>query len=350
VHDNDAGNGGGLAVTGADLTMETSTISANTASAAAGVKLTDGSATLDAVSLVEANVAASGGGGVELRGTTTWTGGIVSANEATFGAGMRPHSGPGFDHSISDVLVIGNVSVNSGAGMSAFPGVPGPLTLTDVRFEANEAGLRGGGLYVEGPLGGLGDLDLDLSGLELVGNVAAEDGGGFWGKDVQGELRDSTLDGNTSWTLGGGLYAKDAHLTLDTVTFVGNAASDPAYVAPAYPSGGALAVESVTELDLVAVTLDGNTATRGGGIYVGHPAAVVRVRSGSVLGNTADDVGDGGLVGIGVLTGCDAAALAWAGPVAWVDGLGALQSFTPASGCFTVDGLLPGAFDGCSCP
>ena len=232
--------------------------------------------------------------------------------------------------------------------MSAYPNVAGLLTMVDVRFEANEAGLKGGGVYLEGPLGG--EMDVDLSGIELVDNVALEDGGGLWAKDVVGQIRDSTLEGNTAWQAGGGALFRSAHVTLDDVAILDNAATDPTSMAPGPPAGGGLAATGTAVVELLATTLSTNTAGGGGGILVEGPAAEVYVYSGSVAANVGQDAGSGGHVEHGRLAGCDPIGVSWTDDVTWIDDVGALQTLLPADGCFEVVAGTAVALDSCSCP
>ncbi len=163
-------------------------------------------------------------------------------------------------------------------------------------------------------------------------------------------MRDFVIDGNTAWHRGGGMSIKSAHVTVDTVTFTDNVAADPGFVAPDYPSGGAFSAGGSAVVELVNVSFDGHSAERVGTVLVDGRFAEVSLASGTLLNTSAANAGDVAWVTFGRFEGCDPAAVAWSGDIAWTDRGGVLQSFTPTTGCFTVDGNTPSVSDTCACP
>jgi CSLREA domain-containing protein len=143
---------------------------------------------------------------------------------------------------------------NGGTGNEKGAGIQnwGDLTLTSVRLISNN-GKIGGGIYSESP------SSLTLTNV-TIGLNTAEDGGGIWIKDsVAGaSLTDVTLRTNSATKLGGGINAEASTLTLNNVTLLGNTALEGGGI---YNKGGAL-TQTITN-----VTLSNNTATNiGGGI------------------------------------------------------------------------------------
>ena len=153
----------------------------------------------------------------------------------------------------------------------------GSLSLTNAVVTGNSSLKRGGGIYADG-----GSASLALSGVVVSGN-SAEDGGGIWAKQLGAAptLTDVTLSGNTATKAGGGIYSEQGDLAVANVTISGNGAQRGAGI---YNKGN-----SFTQ-NLINVTLSGNTATVGGGGIWSQDGSV-SLSNVTLSGNTAPDGG-----------------------------------------------------------
>lgn len=175
---------------------------------------------------------------------------LVTINGLTITDGSSTGDGGGIAD-ISADLVVGNVVIagNSamyGAGISAFGGNVTVQEGSVVRANFADATHEGGGIYHGGNSGGLTVTDstisgnwaysgagifsnapLDVTGSTIASNTAILGGGVFVGQYATGsEIANSTLYGNSS-THGGGLYvASSADVSLHSVTFADNDASE----------------------------------------------------------------------------------------------------------------------------
>jgi hypothetical protein len=149
------------------------------------------------------------------------------------------------------------------------------------KIEPGDIVLIEDGTYVENLV--LGD-DLSIE-AENPGMVVID--GGVAGSTVQiGAGANVTLRGveirNGSATDGGGIYCQGTLLTLDRCTVTASSA---------LVSGGGIYVSN-GELLVQSSTIEDNTASSGGGIYIdGAGSASAQVRSSTIAGNSADTGG-----------------------------------------------------------
>jgi uncharacterized repeat protein (TIGR01451 family) len=346
-----AGNGGGIEqYGGATLTLDNSTLSGNTSGqGGGGLAMIFGasSATIRNNSVVADNVTngLEGGGGILANSGTT-----VSLSDSIVRGNRTAASGGGISSKASVTILRSTVSENSAGLLGGGVRVDqagSSLTLRESRVRSNRTtvdGLSwGGGLFVgygaagsvidshiEGNASDFGaGLALFASGLvtlervAITGNVAARLGGGVLADaGSRFQMRASTVSGNRATLRGGGVFLINRSFFLDALgTF--------AYV-----------------------TISGNDAQQGGGLYDGGgtpttlTASIVagNLQAGNLLGASADcfgSVSGGGTNLVGIGTGC---------PVAGNKAISPADVFATALGPLSDNGgpspthaLLPGS-------
>ncbi len=209
---NSAGAGGGLAGGSASsLTLANVTLSANSATDGAGMYLADSvaGASLTDVSLV-GNIAGTSGGGIfaEASGLLL-TGGVLSGNSATNGAGIHLKDAPA-EVTLNDVSVVNNTVNNLGGGIYA---EASELTITGSTLSGNAA-KDGGGIYNDGA-----GLTQTLTNVTVSGNSVTSEGGGINSQSGTLILTNLTISGNSaSASKGGGIFQKaDSVQLLNTI-------------------------------------------------------------------------------------------------------------------------------------
>ena len=170
---------------------------------------------------------------------------IVSGNHAS----RVFHVGDGVNVSISG-LTIADGNAPTGGGIYS----TGPLALTNVVVSGNSGGSAGGGIVIANST-----LTLDSS--TISGNVAGS-GGGILNANSVVTITKSTVSGNTANGGGGGLgegggIENCGTLTIINSTISGNTAS---------ARGGGI-YNCADAANLSFVTLSGNSAPDGGGIF-----------------------------------------------------------------------------------
>ncbi len=186
-------------------------------------------------------------------------------------------AGRGF--TVSSTTVISGVCVQNGqtssGGGAIMNGAIGGLTLHNVLLTDNATVGHGGGIY------NLGALTLENT--VVVSNTASASGGAIYNSD-QGTITitRSTLAHNTalgSASGGGGIFARGRALTIEDSTIADNASN--------YLGGGLhlLMIGGTAVLD--RVTISGNQATQGAGLYaaVGPITLTNTTVTGNVAGN-----------------------------------------------------------------
>jgi CSLREA domain-containing protein len=244
LHDNDARNGGGLYNLGTAVLIN-SQIMTNTATINGGglVNRGGGSLTLDG-GQVMGNRANQNGGGIyhlDDASTLTITGSDVISNTAVNGDG-----GGLFmlaDGAINQSAFVGNTAVN-GVGGGVYNGgavlngqaavlsgnqalaggglynANGGLHLTGGSFVNNQALTDGGGLYAHG-----GMVAPNLTGIIFEANQADSGAGLYLAAGTTTHLRQTAVVHNQAAAMGGGIFA-GGDLILGNVTLSGNGAAD----------------------------------------------------------------------------------------------------------------------------
>lgn len=304
------GNGGGLHITGAgNATITDSTVTNNTATLEGG-GLWNGSGTMTVSdSEITGNTASGaaaddGGGGLfNNGGTLRITGSTVEGNEADGAAG----SGGGVltlggTLEVTDSSIDTNTAVRAGGGIEATAG--SVTTLSGGSLSENVTGAapgNGGGLHLTGA------GTVDVTGVVVAGNSAANEGGGLWNSAAgtmtvtSSNISNNTASGAPADAGGGGLYNDGGELIVESSVIEGNVANGAA------GSGGGIlnavgGTLTVTDTDI----LDNDAVRAGGGIEASGDGSVTSVSDVLLQGNsTGPGPGNGGglhLTGAGTVT------------------------------------------------
>lgn len=243
---------------------------------------TEGVLTLTDV-IVTGNQADSGGGIYVAAGTTTLDSGTVSGNTAA----ATLNSGGGIYVNSSATLIVQNGSTIGGdtageTNSAEFGGGitnVGTTTIDGSIISGNAASNSGGGIYnVAG--------SVTITSSTVSGNTAEGDGGGLY--NVSGTLTvesSSTIGGDTageanSAAAGGGIFVYDGTATIDASTVSGNSADY---------GGGILVNPFGTASVKNGSTISDNTAAiQGGGI---NTVGILTVKDSALLRNTAANTG-----------------------------------------------------------
>ncbi|MEX0992991.1 MAG: flexitail domain-containing putative surface protein [Solirubrobacterales bacterium] len=217
------------------LVLNGATVSGNSAPASAGVLVTSGNASFtgSAITGNTANGAGNGGGIAVVNASVSLMNTTVSANTASNGNGGGIYQAQG-SLSIEDSTVSGNVArdpggagVDFGEGAGLWIQKDATMDVLDSTISANTSDTNGGGIWSAGTLaleastvsanvgrngGGLHNHGgtLDLTNTTVTGNSATQ-GGGILDHDVAGgpsggtTLQSSTIAQNAATSTGGGL-------------------------------------------------------------------------------------------------------------------------------------------------
>jgi predicted outer membrane repeat protein len=302
------GEGGGIVDHGL-LTLNNSTVIGNRASDGGGISTRyDGSLTVNN-SIVSRNTAHTGGGGIVGGGPITLNDSTVCGNTAAGGGGIYAF----------DVLTLNNSTVTgnkatlefykAGVEREIYEGsggvfTEGKMTLNNSRVSNNQGGglhtrngpntlnnsivadnLRGGRVFEFERPGGSGitvEGRTTLNNSTVSGNGWAARGGGIYNKNDSVTLNNSTVSGNVAGE-GGGIYNGE-EVTLNNSTVSNNTAT------PNGEGGGILNIGRLLTFN-GSSSVTGNTATeQGGGIFEAGPIIFESGWTGTVSGNTPDDI------------------------------------------------------------
>ncbi len=263
-------DGGGVRAEQMSGTWQNVLVEGNVANrSAGGMKLMFGA--LSANSLVIRNNLSGAGGGILLAAATLALEDLVMLdNRAEYSPESTTPSagglwiGIGSTVSIDGALIRGNISTGgSSTGGGGIYQQAGSLSLSDVRLEENEA-FNGAGILQTGGT-------LTISDSVIARNQANSPnvggGGGLYlsGGDThltRVQVLDNQASGSQTW--GGGLYSQN-WLTVSQSTFSGNHAR----------RGGGVAIStSLPSSQLSHVQILGNTAVEGGGVFLAYQASV----------------------------------------------------------------------------
>ena len=266
---NENGNGGGVYVDGGTCTISGGSITNNTAQNGGGVYVAGGECIINGAMNVAANItnntAQNGnGGGVYVAGGKCTVDGYaeVTDNTASYGGGvyvasgatcwLREHSGIRSNNANADG---GGVYVKENSEFVVYS------TVTE-----NTAGSDGGGVYLAGPAvgtdGKAGSYNMTDAG--ITKNTATGNGGGIYaGEGVRINMSAGTLRYNTALN-GGGVYLSYGAELASYAQFRENSATGD--------GGGIWAASGCTIYlngnENYRGLLSGNTAARGGGMFV----------------------------------------------------------------------------------
>ncbi|WP_234567720.1 BspA family leucine-rich repeat surface protein [Rhodohalobacter sp. 614A] len=144
---------------------------------------------------------------VEIEGVT-----IQHGNTPYYGGGVRNRSGG--DVTLSDVIFLENSAGLTGGG---FQSEDGTILLTNVSFIDNSAGY-GGGVYLDS------NDSMQFTNVSFSGNEANTGGGGMQIMSTPGSVINALFSGNTAHT-GAAINIEDTDLNFENVTITGNASN-----------------------------------------------------------------------------------------------------------------------------
>ncbi|HSQ56295.1 MAG TPA: CSLREA domain-containing protein, partial [Gemmata sp.] len=288
----DAGDGGGIRVSDANLVVRDCAVTGNQAPGGGGGGISNdtlpGTGDVKLVrSLIAHNVTGGDGGGVSVLGNEEGLGSVLTILGSTVRRNLAVNAG-GIRASVvnlTDSNVSGNTAANTGGGILATTAM-----LTNSTVSDNSAVDVGGGIAadratltnstvsdnsVHGEGGGISVGVLSLVRSTVEGNFGII-GGGV--SAVRATLTNSTISDNSAGDSGGGLRATDAILTNSTVS--GNSAD---------LRGGGILVGAVT---LLNVTITDNRAREGGGVFL-LAGGTSSVRNTIIADNLVDSAGAG---------------------------------------------------------
>ena len=257
ISDNSAGSGGGIYNYGGTITITgISTISDNsTDNIGGGIYNYGGTITITGISTISDNSAGSGGGIYNYGGTITITGGTISNNSASiasvgYGGGIYNWHAT---LTINGDSTISNNSANYGGGIFNYE--DSTLTITDSTISNNSAVYDGGGIFNHE------DSTLTITGSSVIRENSADNGsgGGIFNYGTI-TITGGTISGNSADVYrGGGIFNNFGTLTITgDSTISNNSAAD----------GGGIYHFGDNTLDITGSTISGNSADDGGGIYL----------------------------------------------------------------------------------
>ncbi|KAA1257883.1 putative outer membrane protein PmpB precursor [Rubripirellula obstinata] len=320
VTDNISNLGGGVSSVGptAQLDVIAGSVSDNTASSGGGVFVEGGTALIDGVTIRDNRAFQDGGGVLISSATGTVRDSIVAGNQAdSLGGGI------GAVNASVDIIgtviggpddIDGNTAGIHGGGIYSFDST---LTLSENAIvEGNQAEVYGGGLYL------IGFTSTDISQSTIRNNTALQAGGGIASFDGQTlNIIGSELRGNDAQSSdpadpfqgGGGLLIADAAANITETDLLGNQVIDNAGSGGAIlnvngslnvnggrigstlagdanaaaVNGGGIANDNGSVFIQANATIEGNTATLGGGIHSEGGFAAVTVNGSTINANNA---------------------------------------------------------------
>lgn len=297
------GDGGGIFALSGTVTITGGLISGNTAHNGGGVfgagepSLTGVPSRLNLSGVtVDGNSAMSGGGVmVDHEGALAVSTSTITGNHATDGDGGGVVAGSKASLSIRGGTIEGNTATGDGGGV--FTGVERPVSVEDVEFTANHAGVEvegvtegsGGGLFA----GGSGPVVVEAS--SFTENEAGTAGGGIaLENNGSVNIENTEITGNSA-EAGGGLLNAAARVTVTGLTIMGNAAE---------LDGGGILSDGSGDFTISETMVRANTAENGGGL-ANEADGALRIEASTFWDNRAiarfsDDTGlGGGIYGLG---------------------------------------------------
>ena len=257
-----------------DLSDETYTeiidITKNITILGEGSELTIIQAAGDGTSATERVIDINIGVNVTIEGVT------IRYGNGGWGGGIRSQGNLTITHSI----VISNTANDYGGGiynLASSMGTSATLNIIGSTIHGNSTGIGGGGIY---NLGNYGEAIVNLSDSTVSGNTAGSSGGGIYNHGRDGtatiKLVRTAVNGNSSLPFGGGGISNFAD------------------------NGGADA-----DLDIIDSTVDNNSASHGGGIYVQSGGGSIHVNlDKSTISNNEATVNGGGIYGYALSGDC----------------------------------------------
>ncbi len=306
VFNNDANEGGGLYIAQGNVMLGDTQVLSNAAGYGGGIYLSQGNATLAGTQVFN-NEANEGGGLFIAQGNVTLSDTQVRSNAAGHGGGVYADSS-----SITLTSSGGEISSNSAItyGGGAYV-VAGNVVLTGTQI-SNNVSSQGGGVYVNAGLitlhsahvagnyatfgGGIhiAGGNVALNDTQLVSNTATSGGGGvsLFGSSTMLSVSHGSMNYNSA-TQGGGLYVLQGHATVQGTQILGNKVFDG--------GGGVDILYGDATLNAVKI-IDNSSNQAGGGVHLRYSNAVLAMNGGEIRSNTAITTGGGVHVAAGHAT------------------------------------------------
>ncbi len=312
---------GGGGVHAPNVTLNNSSIVGNEASNGGGI-YTDGLLVMDLTSHVSENTASGYGGGIF---AATVEGGLVQSNEAAYGGGIAGRDSlTVFGATLVDDNQALLANGGDGGGIHCDPCAAGGLSINGINVANNNADGFGGGLYLgDGAASGIVNSDFTSNEANGGGAIQLRNGDTV-------SITGATFVGNTSGGNGGAIGSDLNALTLGATTFTGNVAGT---------EGGALFFFGMgSNLNVTGATFDGNTAGSGGGAIRTSDGTVNSIQSSDFSNNSADNAGAILAEGEMEISMCDFVsnhAVYGRGGAIWVDAAGNTEPATISNGEMT---------------
>ena len=217
------------------------------------------------------------GGGVYVgQGTFSMQGGSISRNSSSQGGGVYVK---GNTCTIQGGSITGNNTSGNGGGVYV---TGGECNLAGGTVSQNKSDSNGGGVCVTGG-------KCNLTGGAVSQNESGSLGGGVFVNRGSFSMTAGEISGNQCRYHGGGIHLRDGSHTISGGSITGNrTGSEP--LGENHPAGGGICVDYDAQLTLSGpVKISGNTAVRGGGVYINQET--LKLSGEAVLsGNTGDDL------------------------------------------------------------
>jgi len=300
---NTANRGSGIyAINGLDIAISNSTISYNSGRDHAGIHLENMSGS---TTLINTNViynSANGytvGGIYAISSALSITGGSVSNNSGTYGAGLRVENAPA-------ITTINGVTINTNAAGGTIAGgiysISSPLAISNGTTINNNTSRDGAGMYLTGNYSGFpAGTKTTIDNTTITGNSTGGGypGGGIYSSTIPLEITNSNISSNMA-RAGSAIRLESVPL----VTVISNTTINN-NIADGNNTGGAIYSNS-SPITFTGGTISGNTNGReGGGLYLtGNYSAFPAGTKTTITGTTINGNSSGAYVGGGIYTAC----------------------------------------------
>jgi hypothetical protein len=243
--------GGAICCSNSSANVQNSSVLNNTAVRGGGIASLSATPEFHNV-LLSGNTASLYGGAIYIENSYPCLQGIeITDNTAAVGGGIYI---TGANPVLEGLILTGNSATSEGGGIYSYDTW---LELNDALIENNEAA-KGGGIYIaENPGAILMDVTLD-------GNIASDEGGGFYCAGSDPELLNVSITNNQtngSGSKGGGFYCANTNSELLNVTITNNHANGDG------SKGGGIYCSTGSNLSLEFVDITNNLAMNGGGVF-----------------------------------------------------------------------------------
>ncbi len=282
---NQANKGSGIyALNGTSITLNNSNVTFNSGRTYAGIYLQSmsGTSTLTNTNVDNNNANGYNVGGIYANASSiSITGGSISNNSGTFGAGLRLENVP-------TITIINNVAINSNAAGATIAGgiysIDSPMDISNGTTINSNVSRDGAGINMTGAYAGFpANTKTTIDSTTINGNNAqGYVGGGVYSNGSPVEITGSTITNNSGQS-GSGLRLVSAPLvTVITNTNINS------NTGTAQPGGGVYS--SSSPMTITGGTISNNSGSRnGGGIYLtGSYAAFAPGTKTTISGTTID--------------------------------------------------------------